>query len=143
MKIPTLALTNFNIVVGLLGGWISLFGLVSYLLKESLYLSEARKSRHRYAFFCCFFEWLFTYKSYALYEVTDISLVYPVISLLAGLVFSPHATNFIRPLDYAGSEENLDAIVSRLQAIKSVEPFDRPFLPRGGTQQKPYINFNA
>ncbi|KAI2610962.1 Sodium/hydrogen exchanger family-domain-containing protein [Hypoxylon fragiforme] len=71
---PTLALTNFNIVVGLLGGWISLFGLVSYLLKESLYLSEA------------------------------------LISLLAGLVFSPHATNFIRPLDYAGSEENLDAI---------------------------------
>lgn len=39
---PTLALTNFNIVVSILGGWISLFGLVSYLLKENFYLSEAR-----------------------------------------------------------------------------------------------------
>ncbi len=39
---PTLALTNFNIVVSVLGGWVSLFGLVSYLCKESFYLSEAR-----------------------------------------------------------------------------------------------------
>jgi hypothetical protein len=39
---PTLALTNFNIVVSVLGGWISLFGLVSYLCKENFYLSEAR-----------------------------------------------------------------------------------------------------
>ncbi|KAI1471597.1 Sodium/hydrogen exchanger family-domain-containing protein [Daldinia caldariorum] len=71
---PTLAPTNFNIVVSVLGGWISLFGLVSYLLKENFYLSEA------------------------------------LISLLAGLFFSPHATNFVRPLEYAGSEENLNAI---------------------------------
>lgn len=71
---PTLALTNFNIVVSILGGWISLFGLVSYLLKENFYLSEA------------------------------------LISLLAGVAFSPHAANFVRPLDYAGSEENLNAI---------------------------------
>jgi hypothetical protein len=35
--------TNFNIVVALLGGFISIFGLVSYLLKENYYLSEARK----------------------------------------------------------------------------------------------------
>ena len=40
---PTLALTNFNIVVTVLGGWISLFGLVSYLVKENFYLSEARR----------------------------------------------------------------------------------------------------
>lgn len=34
-----------------------------------------------------------------------------VISLLAGVVFSPHAANFIRPKDYAlGSEENLEEI---------------------------------
>ncbi|KAK5997871.1 Na(+)/H(+) antiporter [Cladobotryum mycophilum] len=37
-----LALSNFNIVVAVLGGFISLFGLVSYLLKENYYLSEAR-----------------------------------------------------------------------------------------------------
>lgn len=36
-----LQLTNFNIIVALLGGFISLFGLVSYLLKENFYLSEA------------------------------------------------------------------------------------------------------
>lgn len=39
-----LKLTNFNIIVALLGGFISLFGLVSYLLKENYYLSEARES---------------------------------------------------------------------------------------------------
>jgi NhaP-type Na+/H+ or K+/H+ antiporter len=34
-----------------------------------------------------------------------------VISLLAGVLFSPHAANFIRPLDYAGgSEEHLAQI---------------------------------
>ena len=34
-----------------------------------------------------------------------------VISLLAGIVFSPHATNFIKPLEYAsGSQENLGSI---------------------------------
>ncbi|KAI8960623.1 Sodium/hydrogen exchanger family-domain-containing protein [Daldinia sp. FL1419] len=71
---PTLAPTNFNIVVSVLGGWISVFGLVSYLLKENFYLSEA------------------------------------LISLLAGLAFSPHAADFVRPLEYAGSEENLNAI---------------------------------
>ncbi|KAI1781117.1 Sodium/hydrogen exchanger family-domain-containing protein [Hypoxylon cercidicola] len=71
---PTLALTNFNIVVGVLGGWISLFGLVSYLLKENFYLSEA------------------------------------LISLMAGVAFSPHGANFVRPFDYAGSEENINAI---------------------------------
>ncbi|KAI1135898.1 Sodium/hydrogen exchanger family-domain-containing protein [Hypoxylon sp. FL0543] len=71
---PTLSPTNFNIVVSVLGGWISLFGLVSYLLKENFYLSEA------------------------------------LISLLAGLSFSPRAADLVRPLEYAGSEENLNAI---------------------------------
>lgn len=40
---PTLALTNFNIVCASLGGFITLFGLVSYLMKEKFYLSEACK----------------------------------------------------------------------------------------------------
>ncbi|KAH8819375.1 Cation/H+ exchanger [Xylogone sp. PMI_703] len=38
---PTLAITNFNLICWVLGGFISLFGLVSYLLKEKFYLSEA------------------------------------------------------------------------------------------------------
>ncbi|KAH9908087.1 Sodium/hydrogen exchanger family-domain-containing protein [Xylariomycetidae sp. FL2044] len=72
---PTLVVSNFNIVVSVLGAWISLFGLVSFLLKENFYMSEA------------------------------------LISLLAGVAFSPRAANFIRPLDYAlGSEANLNAI---------------------------------
>ncbi|PMD45697.1 hypothetical protein L207DRAFT_482170 [Hyaloscypha variabilis F] len=71
---PTLAVTNFNIVCSVLGGFITLFGLVSYLFKEKFYLSEA------------------------------------LISLLAGITFSPHATNFIKPLDYTGSQANLDAV---------------------------------
>ncbi|MCJ1469953.1 hypothetical protein MMC07_008598 [Pseudocyphellaria aurata] len=72
---PTLAITNFNLVCATLGGFITLFGLVSYLFKERFYLSEA------------------------------------LISLLAGITFSPHATNLIKPLDYAyGSQESLDTI---------------------------------
>jgi hypothetical protein len=38
---PTLAVTNFNVVCSVLGGFITLFGLVSYLFKEKFYLSEA------------------------------------------------------------------------------------------------------
>ncbi|KAJ5171772.1 Cation/H+ exchanger [Penicillium capsulatum] len=38
---PTLSLVNFNIVCATLGGFVSLFGLVSYLCKETFYLSEA------------------------------------------------------------------------------------------------------
>ncbi|KAI9858511.1 MAG: hypothetical protein M1813_006452 [Trichoglossum hirsutum] len=72
---PTLVTTNFNIVCSTVGGFVSSFGLVSYLFKERFYLSEA------------------------------------LISLLAGVLFSPHAANFIRPLDYAGgSEEHLAQI---------------------------------
>jgi hypothetical protein len=41
---PTLEVNNFNIVLSVLGGWISLFGLVSYLCKEHFYLSEACES---------------------------------------------------------------------------------------------------
>jgi hypothetical protein len=40
---PTLAVDNFNIVCATLGGFITLFGLVSYLMKEKFYLSEACK----------------------------------------------------------------------------------------------------
>ncbi|ATY64134.1 Na(+) H(+) antiporter 2 [Cordyceps militaris] len=36
-----IASTNFNVVTALLGGFISLFGLVSFLIKEHFYLSEA------------------------------------------------------------------------------------------------------
>ncbi|KAA6409602.1 MAG: Na H antiporter [Lasallia pustulata] len=72
---PTLAVTNFNVVCSTLGGFITLFGLVSFLFKERFYLSEA------------------------------------LISLLAGVVFSPHVANFIKPLAYAGgSQENLEVI---------------------------------
>ncbi|GKZ22759.1 hypothetical protein AbraCBS73388_008929 [Aspergillus brasiliensis] len=67
---PTLSLINFNIVCATLGGFISVFGLVSYLFKERFYLSEA-----------------------------------------SGVIFSPHAANFIRPQEYAlGSEQNLEEI---------------------------------
>ncbi|KAI0402144.1 Sodium/hydrogen exchanger family-domain-containing protein [Xylaria palmicola] len=71
---PTLELSNFNIVVSVLGGWISLFGLVSYLLKENFYLSEA------------------------------------LISLLAGITFGPRALNWVRPMDYAGSVDNVNDV---------------------------------
>ena len=72
---PTLSIVNFNIVCATLGGFITLFGLVSYLLKEKFYLSEA------------------------------------LISTFAGLTLSPHAIDWIKPLQYAnGSEENLETI---------------------------------
>ena len=72
---PTLSIVNFNIVCATLGGFITLFGLVSYLLKEKFYLGEA------------------------------------LISTFAGLTFRPHATNFIKPLQYANeNEEDLETI---------------------------------
>ncbi|KAL5330578.1 hypothetical protein ACEPPN_000096 [Leptodophora sp. 'Broadleaf-Isolate-01'] len=72
---PALAPTSFNTVCWVLGGFVTLFGLVSYLLKEKLYLSEA------------------------------------LISLLAGVTFSPYGLNFIDPLNYAqGSVANLNSI---------------------------------
>lgn len=40
---PTLAVVSFNIVCATLGGFIAVYGLVSYLLKEKYYMSEACK----------------------------------------------------------------------------------------------------
>lgn len=37
---PTLDVSNFNIVCATLGGFITVFGLVSYLFKERYYLGE-------------------------------------------------------------------------------------------------------
>ncbi|TKA25545.1 hypothetical protein B0A50_05406 [Salinomyces thailandicus] len=72
---PHLQVVNFNIVISVLGGFITVFGLVSYLLKEKFYLSEA------------------------------------MIATLFGIIFSPHALNWVRPLEYAnGSEEDLETI---------------------------------
>jgi len=72
---PNLAVDNFNIVCATLGGFITIFGLVSYLLKEKFYLSEA------------------------------------LISTIAGIIFSPHATNFVKPLQYANENaETLETI---------------------------------
>ena len=72
---PTLAVVNFNIVCATLGGFITLFGLVSYLLKEKFYLSEA------------------------------------LISTIFGIIFSPHATNFVKPLEFANNNaEDLETI---------------------------------
>lgn len=73
-EIP-LEISNFYIVTALLGGFLSCFGLVSYLLKERFYLSEA------------------------------------LIATLFGLIFSPHAANLIKPLEYANySQSDLDEI---------------------------------
>ncbi|KAF2084730.1 Na/H antiporter, partial [Saccharata proteae CBS 121410] len=66
---PTLDISNFNIVCATLGGFITVFGLVSYLFKEKFYLSEA------------------------------------LISTVAGVIFGPHAANFIRPSEYALNDE--------------------------------------
>ncbi|KAJ8604720.1 hypothetical protein MRB53_041669 [Persea americana] len=72
---PTLDLSNFNIVCAVLGGFITLFGPVSYLLKEKFYLSEA------------------------------------LIATLFGVIFSPHALNWVKPLEYANNNpESLETI---------------------------------
>lgn len=52
-KMPTLSLVNFNISCATLGGFISAFGLVSFLCKETFYLSEARSCRCHITHFCC------------------------------------------------------------------------------------------
>jgi hypothetical protein len=90
---PTLSVVNFNIVCATLGGFITLFGLVSYLLKEKYYLSEAREFP--------------VHRRCRISRAND----FPVISLVGGVIFSPHAANLVRPLDYAqGNEEDLETI---------------------------------
>lgn len=72
---PTLSIVNFNIVCATLGGFISIFGLVSFLLKEKFYLSEA------------------------------------LLATVVGLIFSPHALDWIKPLEFAnGNPEDLQTI---------------------------------
>jgi NhaP-type Na+/H+ or K+/H+ antiporter len=94
---PTLAINNFNIVCATLGGFITLFGLVSYLMKEKFYLSEA-----------CKFEigmyYTSIYHNASILRGTWIAETITVISLVAGLIFSPHATNWVRPEEYALNE---------------------------------------
>lgn len=98
---PTLEVNNFNIVLAVLGGWISLFGLVSYLCKEHFYLSEACELSPSPA-------GTVVYRFRYLRPRRKIKRTAPqadptttVISLLAGAAFSPHASNLIRPLEYA------------------------------------------
>ncbi|KAF2859018.1 hypothetical protein K470DRAFT_300541 [Piedraia hortae CBS 480.64] len=67
---PALTLTNLNIVCAVLGGFITIFGLISYLLKEHFYLSEA------------------------------------LTSTLTDIIFSPHATNWIRPSQLVGRDSD-------------------------------------
>jgi hypothetical protein len=38
-----LTVTNFNVVISVVGGWLVLVGVFSHLLSDALYLSEARK----------------------------------------------------------------------------------------------------
>lgn len=89
---PTLAVTNFNIVCSVLGGFITLFGLVSYLFKEKFYLSEARTSSPIVTL------------SHATRSHNS------VISLVAGVIVSPNAANIVKPLEYTGSEANLNTV---------------------------------
>lgn len=38
-----LAVTNFNVVISVIGGWVVLVGVFSHLLSDAFYLSEARE----------------------------------------------------------------------------------------------------
>jgi len=71
---PTLVVTNFKLVTAFLGGFISLFGLVSYLLKERFYLSEALLSLLVGVAFSHGANWLRPYE-YALGSEENIDLI--------------------------------------------------------------------
>lgn len=38
-----LAVTNFNVVISVIGGWLVLVGVFSHLLSDAFYFSEARE----------------------------------------------------------------------------------------------------
>lgn len=85
------AILNFNLVCCALGGFVTLFGLVSYLLKEGFYVTEPRES--------------------ILHQLCDhTDFIHVVVSLTAGAFLSPYGLNLIRPLEYAGSQEAIDTI---------------------------------
>jgi sodium/hydrogen antiporter len=86
-----LEVTNFNIAVSVLGGWISFSGLFSYLFKERYYLSEACE-----------------YGAVHIMREHNFGLHAVVISLFAGVALT-HALKLLKPLEYTGSEANLDA----------------------------------
>ena len=90
---PTLVITNFNIVCAVLGGFITLFGL-GIIPVERAILSF----RSRYAVRSSFLNLLHA-------DITT------VISMLTGVAFGPHAADFIRPGVYAMHDEhNLEVI---------------------------------
>lgn len=101
---PTLAVVNFNIVCATLGGFITCFGLVSYLLKEKFHLSEACAFLPSISSIPALFPSIrATHLSpyLSIHQDTSADQYLLVISLVAGLIFSPRAANLIRPLDYA------------------------------------------
>jgi hypothetical protein len=83
---PKLGLVNFNIVCAVLGGFVALFGLVSFVVKEKFYLSESCMS------------------SPTRCKDSSVNLTSIVLSLLAGVLFGP-AANWIRPREHALNDE--------------------------------------
>lgn len=78
-----LQLSNFNVAVALLGGFMLLYGLVSFLVKERLYLSETRRPA----------------AAAATRVRADASP--SVLSLLVGAALGPLGARLVRPGDYA------------------------------------------
>ena len=93
---PTWAITYFNIVVSVLGG--------GYLC-----LAWSRISARRTSTFPRLVRGFPVCKQHRWSSATDTNTSPPVISLVAGVIFSLSAANFVRPLEYVGTQENLNA----------------------------------
>ncbi|KAJ6263715.1 hypothetical protein Dda_2285 [Drechslerella dactyloides] len=100
---PTLIISEFNIVCTILGGFVLIFGLVSFFVKERLVRPQANVP---FYVICPKI-----HKKLAYTRVTN-SHDALVIAVLVGIALGPHGANLIRPLSYArdNSEESLDAI---------------------------------
>lgn len=90
---------NFLIVCGVLGVFTTVIALPSFLVKERLFISEARKSPFDVFLLC----------RYPGIESAADRESPTVIALLVGVAVS-YGANFVRPLEYTGTEAALETV---------------------------------
>ncbi len=85
-----LEIDKLSVVTSILGGYIILYGLVSFFIKERLYLSEARK----YMFI--------KIRNNKIFNITLITFIcYTlVVSMITGIIFGPIALGLLNPANW-------------------------------------------
>ncbi len=92
-----LAVSETSIGLAIVGGYIVIFGLVSYLLKDKFFLCERERAD------------VVRMESLADEEVI-VFAAEALLALIAGIIFGPVAADWFSPLRWTGSEESLNSL---------------------------------